>query len=150
MPSTRLSEPTRGRKENAMSEECAHCGEPAQGYATVKQVRVCYPQSKSERPDCYRRVTVYQEPLGILKTIPDKPPGVTHIIDGWMAWLEQLDLGMETTATVCVTHKRFLPCRVNTRECVISVRPADVERVRKYQRAEEEEDSRARHSPGGE
>lgn len=34
---------------------------------------------------------------------------------------------------VCVTHRRFVPCRHDNAECVLSTNKDDVEMVRKYQ-----------------
>lgn len=34
---------------------------------------------------------------------------------------------------VCVTHKRFVPCRKNDEECFFSSDPGDIGRVRAYQ-----------------
>lgn len=52
-----------------------------------------------------------------------------------MNWPGELDL--DTPVTVCVTHLRFIPCRAGSPECRFSGDPADVERVRAYQRGEE-------------
>lgn len=115
------------------SEQCAHCGAEVQGYATVNGVRVCH-FGDPARPDCYTRITVHREPIGILLALPDKPPRTERIVDGWHTWLEFLDTSLEVEAksTVCITHKRFIPCRA-TLGCIISVRPEDVESVRAYQ-----------------
>lgn len=99
----------------------------------IGEARVCHPDDP-QLPDCYRRVSVHQEPLGMLVQLPDKPPGTENIIDGWHTWLDLLAVGEEVqaTSTVCITHKRFIPCRTQL-GCVISVREEDVEMVRKYQ-----------------
>jgi hypothetical protein len=66
---------------------CAHCGltagNLAGGYAGVRGpdgslVRVCHPNDPS-RPDCYRRVTIWAEPLGTLRGRSPLPPGITGI-----------------------------------------------------------------------
>ena len=44
--------------------ECAHCGNPARGYATVHGKRVCH---HNDYPDCYRLITVYGEEIGSRK-----------------------------------------------------------------------------------
>lgn len=106
--------------------ECAHCGNETSGYATVGKARVCH---SGHGPDCYRRV-IQGEPLGILKEFEDKPEGTDDLLLGWHAW--NTGDGLQAQATVCVTHMRFIPCRREA-GCLISVLPADVERVRKYQ-----------------
>lgn len=114
---------------------CAHCGADLVSgrYGRLEDSSpVCHPDNP-DLPDCYRRVTVYREPLGILKALPDKPPGIENIIDGWTAWLDLLGEDIEAQATVCTVHKKFIPCRKPQDECAISVRPEDVEMVRKYQ-----------------
>lgn len=49
---------------------CAHCGRVcgdfAGGYAAVNNKHVCHPNAHG-RPDCYRLVTVYHEPIGALR-----------------------------------------------------------------------------------
>ena len=64
--------------------KCAHCGlvagDLAGGYAGVsdadgKLARVCHPNATG-RPDCYRRITVYREPLGALLDADPKPDGL--------------------------------------------------------------------------
>ena len=66
---------------------CAHCGQICGDYAgglasaTVggKEEWLCHPNDPS-RPDCYRRVTVWSEPLGILRSVVvDPPAGVERI-----------------------------------------------------------------------
>lgn len=44
-------------------------------------VILCHPYD-SRLSDCYRRVTVYHEPLGALRRLEDPPPGVTLIQRG--------------------------------------------------------------------
>lgn len=41
--------------------------------------------------------------------------------------------------TVCVPHKRFVPCRSITRDCYHSSDPTDVEKVRSYQSGESDD-----------
>jgi hypothetical protein len=111
--------------------ECAHCGRELKGCGEVEGNSVCHPDPAVDFPDCYRRITVYREPIGILKEFEDTPPGVEEPLTGWKAWSGvQEDLHSE--ATVCVTHMRFIPCRKED-GCLISVLPDDVERVRRYQ-----------------
>lgn len=116
--------------------ECAHCGRELRGYGEVEGKPVCHPGEAADSPDCYRRITVYREPIGILKEFEDRPQGVEEPLTGWKAWSEvYADEDLHSEATVCVTHMRFIPCR---REdgCLISVLPDDVERVRRYQNDE--------------
>ena len=62
---------------------CAHCGEACGDYdggcagITVggEPRNVCHPNDTS-RPDCYRRITVYHEPVGALIGVEVKPAGV--------------------------------------------------------------------------
>ena len=65
--------------------ECAHCGQVcgdyAGGWSSVTRpdgsmAPLCHPNDP-ERPDCYRRVTVYHEPLGTLLGVRPLPAGVT-------------------------------------------------------------------------
>jgi hypothetical protein len=44
-----------------------------------KLVNVCHTDNK-DKPDCYRRITVYHEPLGALKGLATLPRGVSEII----------------------------------------------------------------------
>jgi hypothetical protein len=39
--------------------------------------------------------------------------------------------------TVCLTHKRFIPCRKDDGFCQLSVSQEDIEHVRKYQQGED-------------
>lgn len=64
---------------------CGHCGLVlTAGYGTVDRdgrvVRLCHTGALG-RPDCYRRVTVYCEPLGVLKTVFPLPSGVENVVD---------------------------------------------------------------------
>lgn len=64
---------------------CVHCGdETGITYGTIPSitgdVKLCHTGYKG-RPDCYRRVTVYHEPLGILRDITPVPDGVEDIRD---------------------------------------------------------------------
>ena len=118
---------------------CDHCGLNLLGYGSVSFggtiVKLCHTRAIG-RPDCYRRVTVYHEPLGVLKNINHVPEGVEHIRDpGLVAAREILEFGQQypTENTVCVTHKRFVPCRRSDGFCVFSSTPEDVENVRGYQ-----------------
>jgi hypothetical protein len=54
---------------------CAHCGRPgAEAWfgEHLLSGRLCHP-SAEEQPDCYRRVTVYGEPVGALLLLGDAP-----------------------------------------------------------------------------
>jgi hypothetical protein len=54
--------------------KCAHCGEQARGYARdAEGRRLCHADTG---PDCYRRVTVYGETVGILIGAFPVPEGV--------------------------------------------------------------------------
>ena len=66
---------------------CAHCGQecgdPEGGLGGVPDGKggsapVCHPEDP-RRPDCYRRVTVYLEPLGALKGPFELPQGIQQI-----------------------------------------------------------------------
>ena len=64
---------------NDGEERCAHCGRPGPLYGRLAGgQRVCH---GDEGPDCYRRVTVYKEPVGALLTVPEAllPGGVAAI-----------------------------------------------------------------------
>lgn len=50
-------------------------------------------------------------------------------------WSEEWELEVIVGPTVCVTHKRFIPCRKND-GCVISTEQKDVDDVRAYQSGE--------------
>jgi hypothetical protein len=57
---------------------CEHCGRTAAGYARdAAGNRLCH--TGEGGPDCFRRVTVYGEPLGILDGTSDLPKGVADI-----------------------------------------------------------------------
>lgn len=69
--------------------DCAHCAEPlpyphvggVPGRGPVGEtVGVCHPDDPL-RPDCYRRVTVYLEPLGALAGVRPLPAGVRDLIE---------------------------------------------------------------------
>jgi len=64
---------------------CGHCGEETVGYASVTDhagnaVVVCHP-GPGVRPDCYRRVVSYREPLGCLRGENQLPRGIEDIRD---------------------------------------------------------------------
>jgi hypothetical protein len=64
---------------------CDHCGDETgitygAIYGPDKNVKLCH-TGYVGRPDCYRRVTVYHEPLGILKNVTPVPDGVNDIKD---------------------------------------------------------------------
>lgn len=66
---------------------CAHCGQVCGdtkgGYGAVNNaagaLRASCSPSVSGRPDCYRRITEYGEPVGALLDVDPKPPGVEDI-----------------------------------------------------------------------
>lgn len=72
-----------------MTWTCAHCGQLCGDYAGGlgavsyggPMTRLCHPNDPG-RPDCYRRVTVYQEELGALTSVDPKPAGVAEIVRG--------------------------------------------------------------------
>lgn len=73
---------------------CDHCGRTAGGYATgTGGERLCHPDDPN-RPDCYRRVVTYGEPLGALKGIGQLPPGVVGVPED-AAFAELVELGHE-------------------------------------------------------
>jgi len=66
---------------------CAHCGQVMGdfngGYAGITRENgfvslLCHPNDPA-RPDCYRRVTIWAEPLGALKGRSPLPAGITGI-----------------------------------------------------------------------
>lgn len=122
---------------------CDHCGLTVQGFSTVTKhdmtiAKLCHTNAIG-RPDCYRRVTVYHEPLGILKNVLPLPTGVDDVFDPGMALLRELtQLGQEIgdVTVVCVTHRRFIPCRKTDGTCAFSSTEYDVNEVRKYQMGE--------------
>lgn len=82
----RAAGPARGKRD-FYSTRCAHCGQecrtPERGYAAVPgpggmNVPVCHP-SDPLMPDCYRRITVYHEPLGTLISPFALPRGIEGI-----------------------------------------------------------------------
>lgn len=100
-------------------------------------VKLCHTGDRN-RPDCYRRVTIYHEYLGVLKNIIDLPVGVENIrdhgVDVMQQWGElSAELAGDDYPIVCVTHKRFIPCRKRDGTCVFSARETDVKTVNDYQ-----------------
>ena len=65
---------------------CAHCGQTCGDYAGgfggvdygEGTIPLCHPNDPG-RPDCYRRRTVWAEPLGALIGVDPKPAGVEGI-----------------------------------------------------------------------
>lgn len=49
--------------------------------------------------------------------------------DWWSEWNEMYP---PIDVAVCITHRRFIPCRTDD-GCVISVQPEHIEMVQKYQ-----------------
>jgi len=60
------------------SRSCGHCGR-ADATASACGVPLCHPNDPA-LPDCYRRVTVYSEPVGAFLGDGPKPAGVEGII----------------------------------------------------------------------
>lgn len=67
--------------------KCAHCGQVcgdyAGGYGAITDQEgvlhgACHPNDET-RPDCYRRITVYREPVGALVGMEPLPAGVEDI-----------------------------------------------------------------------
>lgn len=66
--------------------ECAHCGQEIAAHEKASvpgtmgrgSIPVCHPDDL-DRPDCYRRVTVYHEPLGVLRGPFALPRGIERI-----------------------------------------------------------------------
>jgi len=73
---------------------CAHCGRRCAGFVTHQGKPLCYPDNPA-LPCCYRRVRELAEPLGALKAVHPKPPGVIPL-DQDRAWREMMQLGEET------------------------------------------------------
>jgi hypothetical protein len=63
-----------------VSEErhCGHCGRPG-ATAWAADVPLCHPDDPS-LPDCYRRVSVYAEPVGALLFVDPGPAGTEGIM----------------------------------------------------------------------
>jgi hypothetical protein len=57
---------------------CGHCGRDG-ARASANGVPLCHTDDP-ELPDCYRRVTVYSEPVGALMFLVPLPAGVEGII----------------------------------------------------------------------
>jgi hypothetical protein len=122
---------------------CSHCGQDTGiTYGTVTMgvftAILCH-TGDPDRPDCYRRVTVYHEPLGALLKHIALPRGVDYILDQGLEavkFLTQFGEEFPTENTVCVTHKRFVPCRKTDGMCLFSSTEESVEEVRKYQAGE--------------
>lgn len=61
---------------------CVHCGRPG-GEAWIGghmwSGQVCHPNT-GEQPDCYRRITVYAEPVGALLAADPMPWGIEGIL----------------------------------------------------------------------
>jgi hypothetical protein len=125
---------------------CAHCGrETGPAYGSVssgeKIFRLCHTCDLT-RPDCYRRVTVYHEVIGFLRLpgIEGALVGVKDIFghlhddDGTVEGC--LGCFYDIPTVVCVTHKRFVPCRDSSGTCVMSCREDNVGEVRRYQAGE--------------
>ena len=66
---------------------CAHCGQRCGDYAggygaitgTDGAIHASCSPTDHARPDCYRRITVYNEPVGALLGVEPKPAGVEDI-----------------------------------------------------------------------
>lgn len=78
---------------------CGHCGRAVKGLASVtdrdgKDVPVCHPSDPAE-PDCYRRVTVYHEPLGYLMISCMRLPAGIERTSHWDVLAEITRIGEE-------------------------------------------------------
>lgn len=132
---------------------CDHCGLTVQGFGTVslspfgpeaagvtrRVAKLCHTNAIG-RPDCYRRVTTYHEPLGVLKNVLPLPNGIEDIVDPGLQSVRTWDEVAETlramfpdATVVCITHKRFIPCRKTDGTCIFSSAEIDVTKVREYQ-----------------
>ena len=73
---------------------CDHCGQQCYNYeggyggghvlahlGDRRSYNLCHPNDET-RPDCFRRVTIYQEPMGALAGISPKPAGIEKIQKG--------------------------------------------------------------------
>lgn len=82
---------------------CDHCGEETGiTYGSIssadKIIRLCH-TGYVGRPDCYRRVTVYHEPLGILKGLYPIPDGINDIKDEVMVYFMYAENNPETCSS---------------------------------------------------
>lgn len=60
----------------AQTVNCRHCGQELSGYGMLADgQRVCHVSGGG--PDCYRRVTVYGEPVGALIGVAELPEGIS-------------------------------------------------------------------------
>lgn len=57
---------------------CPHCGQNREGFGSAYNLDVCHTDSP-DRPDCYRRLTVYAERLGALLEARPLPAGIEDI-----------------------------------------------------------------------
>jgi len=72
-----------------MTWTCYHCGQRCggrldTGYGSIiardgSLHASCHPDDPAKHPDCYRRVTVYDEPPGALRGVDPLPVGVEDI-----------------------------------------------------------------------
>lgn len=104
-----------------------------------ESVKLCH-TGNPDLPDCYRRVTMYKEPLGTLRGKPlpcgvqdIKDPGLEILRGGWGEYMRKYGESLHIPVKVCVTHKRFVPCRKDDGTCVFSEDKADIDHVRIYQ-----------------
>lgn len=63
---------------NEPERRCGHCGRAGAG-AWAAGARLCHTDNPA-LPDCYRRVTVWAEPVGALMALDPKPAGIDGII----------------------------------------------------------------------
>ncbi len=81
---------------------CAHCGQACGNHvggwrsivAGGRRVVVCHPNTPGQ-PDCYQRVTVYGEPLGVLRDTRLLPPGIAAIRNPGMAGADMAPLDIQ-------------------------------------------------------
>ena len=81
--------------------KCDHCGaDPGIAYGSVSVADdvtyyLCH-TGLPGHPDCYRRVTVYKEPIGILKGVTPAPDGINDIRDEVMVYYTYAENNPET------------------------------------------------------
>jgi hypothetical protein len=81
--------------ERATHGPCAHCGrKPAAGYAMSGGAQLCHPCDPA-LPDCYVRVEIWREPLGVLRDRDPKPAGLDGVSGEVDAFLRMVTLTEE-------------------------------------------------------
>lgn len=77
-----MSEILASLKHGERMVDCPHCGEKRTGWSRIGDTEVCHTDEPG-KPDCYRRITVYGEPFGVLQHQRPLPVGVDFIRNGW-------------------------------------------------------------------